>query len=90
MAVIVDVQRAVSMRAYVPLKPVPPATVPVSGAPAVGPVMPPICGRSLSLALPGSQYRLNLFFGDTCAVMRSVGLIVPSVLLETSRLVSGE
>src|SRR5262245_44301876 len=46
-AVIVDVQRAVSMREYVPFQPLPPETVAVSGAPAVGPVMPPIAGRSL-------------------------------------------
>ena len=37
--------------------------VPVSGAPAVGPVIPPIWGRSLNLKTPGSQNMFNLSRG---------------------------
>src|SRR5437667_1910566 len=66
--VAVDVHRSVSMRLYVPcLKPVPPETVAVSGAPAVGPVIPPIAGLSVNLNEPGSQYRFSLFLGVACA-----------------------
>src|SRR5215468_10808416 len=77
-AVTVDVQRAVSIREYVPLPPVPPETVAVSGAPAVGPVMPPMAGRSLNRKLLGSQYRFNLFRGVTWPVSRNVGLMEPA------------
>src|SRR4029450_528162 len=62
--VVVFVHRICSKRPYVPcFHPVPPETVPVSGAPAVGPVMPPICGRSLNLNWLGSQQQLNLLGG---------------------------
>ena len=61
--------------------PVPPATVPVSGAPAVGPLMPPIARLSLNLKMLGSQNMFSLSRGETCAVRRSVGWIVPGALL---------
>ena len=49
-------------------------TVPVSGAPAPGPVIPPIATVSLSLNVPGSQNMFSLSREDTCAVKRSVGI----------------
>src|SRR5881392_588604 len=52
-------------------------TVPVSGAPAPGPVIPPIATGSVNLNTPGSQNMFSLSRDPTCAVRRSVGLTTP-------------
>src|SRR4030095_13149575 len=65
-------------------------TVPVSGAPAPGPVIPPIATVSLSLKVPGSQNMFSLSREVTCAVKRRVGFSVPGALpLLAGRLKSG-
>ena len=69
-------------------RPLPP-TVPVSGVANAAAPTTPIWGASLSRNAPPSAKTPTCIFGDSCAVSRKVGVIVPDVLLLAGWLKSG-